>query len=546
MDRIGCGGTAEIFKAKLYGPEGFEKILAIKRILPHLNENIDFIQMLIDEAKIAVQLSHKNIVQVYDLGMVEEDYFIAMEYIEGMNLRAIAQKMKKLKRKIPLGDALFIVIEMCRALDYAHRKKDIDGKPWKIVHRDISPPNILVTREGEVKVVDFGIAKAASKITETVTGVLKGKLAYMSPEQARGDVVDHRSDLFSTGIVLYELITHKSLFKRDNGMKSLELIKNFSLASPFLPADVPSELEYIIMRALQRNRKKRYQTAKEFEIDLNKLLYSSSIESKPDNLVILMEDLYRREKKSKKQKVKEKDFELDSQTRREIAKADQTLIVTRSADSTPQIPHYEPSKNPEADIYTYNTRVLTLDGKIEVKNKRRRTPSTHPIMTSIKNAKRPKKQKTSVKEIEFQESDFGIPNKDKTVLYDNAPSFNLPTNTNLFQRSKTSDLGFPIEEMYVPQKEGHYDFTGPGGPPITLERPILNFAPKPYPIRRRDFPKDHSIDLIPPGSFIIIGFLILFLGMNFYQKLISFLVPMGLNFYNFCWETLQEILNFVI
>jgi len=173
-------------------------------------------------------------------------------------------------------------------------------------------------------------------------------------------------------------------------------------------------------------------------------------------------------------------------------------------------------------------------------------------MESIKNAKRPKKKKRDKKEIEFQESDFDIPGNDKTVLYDIVPSFNLPTNKNLFQKSQSMEggqgveLGFPIEKIYVPQKEGHFDFGGPNDPPITLERPILNFAPKPYPIRRREFPKEYSIDLIPPGSFIIIGFLILFLGMHFYQRLISFLVPVGLNFYNYCWETLQEILQVII
>jgi len=184
LKKLAVGGMAEIYVAKTYGVDGFEKLLCIKRILPHCSADMDFVTMLVDEAKLSVLLSHANIVQVYDLGKVGEDYYISMELINGVNLRDTLYKCREEKIILPTEIACYIASEICKGLDYAHRKTDHNNKPLEIVHRDISPQNILISYEGEVKIVDFGIAKAAMNISHTMAGILKGKIAYMSPEQA--------------------------------------------------------------------------------------------------------------------------------------------------------------------------------------------------------------------------------------------------------------------------------------------------------------------------------------------------------------------------
>ena len=212
--KIATGGMAELFRARRkVGLEGFEKILAIKRILPHLSNNRDFVAMFADEAKIAAQLTHQNIVQIFDYGRLDETYFIAMEFVLGSNLRGIMEKTRQLDTQLSINDCVFIITKAAIGLDYAHRKRNLQNTPLDIIHRDISPQNILVSYEGEVKLTDFGIAKAALTTSITKTGVLKGKVSYMSPEQARGEGLDRRSDIFSLGVVFYELLTHRKLFE---------------------------------------------------------------------------------------------------------------------------------------------------------------------------------------------------------------------------------------------------------------------------------------------------------------------------------------------
>src|SRR4029450_2271011 len=206
IEKLATGGMAEIYKAKNFGVDGFEKLLAIKRILPHCSSDKEFITMLIDEAKLSVALSHTNIAQVFDLGKVGTDYFISMEFVDGINLRELMNRAKETGAQLPEDISVYIVSEICKGLDYAHAKKDTDGNPLNIVHRDISPQNILISYEGEVKIVDFGIAKAATKAHVTQHGALKGKLLYMSPEQAWGKALDKRTDNFSLGVVLYEML----------------------------------------------------------------------------------------------------------------------------------------------------------------------------------------------------------------------------------------------------------------------------------------------------------------------------------------------------
>ncbi|HPQ80107.1 MAG TPA: PEGA domain-containing protein [bacterium] len=292
IDKLAVGGMAEIYKAKTFGVDGFEKELAIKRILPHCAADKDFITMLIAEAKLSVLLSHANIVQVYDLGKVEDDYFISMEFIHGVNLRDILYHAREAKIPIPLDIAVYIVSEVCKGLDYAHRKTDQTNKPLNIVHRDVSPQNVLISYEGEVKIVDFGIAKAAMNISHTMAGILKGKIAYMSPEQALGKAIDSRTDIFSTGILLYEVITGTKLFTGESQFEVLKKIRTTHITPDNLPDSVPAALKPIVAKALAYSVEERYQNAGDFQIDLTKFLYSTYVDFSPRKLAAFIRKIF--------------------------------------------------------------------------------------------------------------------------------------------------------------------------------------------------------------------------------------------------------------
>jgi len=273
MDRIATGGMAELFLAKQTGLKGFEKVVAIKRILPALTQDQEFVGMFINEAKLAALLSHQHIVQIFDLGTTEGFYYIAMEYIMGKDLRGLVQRSQA--RSLPLtpGHALLIASRICAGLDYAHRKKDLHGLDLHLVHRDVSPQNILISYEGEIKLVDFGIAKAATQATETRTGTLKGKLAYMSPEQATGKPLDHRSDIFSLGIVLHELVTGQRLFTGNNEFALIEQVRQAQIAPPSdINRDLPQEIDELVMKALAKNPVDRFQHASDMELAIDHLI----------------------------------------------------------------------------------------------------------------------------------------------------------------------------------------------------------------------------------------------------------------------------------
>jgi len=273
IEKLGTGGMAEIYKAKMEGVEGFQKLVAIKRILPQFSHNKDFTSMFIDEAKVAAQLSHRNIVHIYDLGKIENSYFIAMEYMEGTDLRKVVHEAREKKEKIPIPIALFIASQVASALDYAHNKKDHNGKPLNIVHRDVSPQNILISKDGEIKICDFGIAKAASKASHTRAGSLKGKLQYMSPEQAWGKQIDYKSDIFSLGVVLYEMVTGKHLFEGDSELSILEKVRHPKVepVSKFVK-DCPQEIENLIEKALKENPDERYSDANSMKKEIEEIL----------------------------------------------------------------------------------------------------------------------------------------------------------------------------------------------------------------------------------------------------------------------------------
>lgn len=278
LDRIAIGGMAEIFKAKQSGVRGFEKIVVIKKILQHLSEDPEFVEMFEDEAKIAAQLNHANIVQIYELGEVAETLYITMEFVEGRNLRDVTRAIASKGLHLSVAQCIHIIIEVLKGLDYAHRKKNAAGKNLEIVHRDMSPQNITVSYEGEVKILDFGIAKATSKISRTEAGVLKGKFSYMSPEQASGQEIDQRTDIFAVGVIFHELLTSKRLFKADSDLQTLERVKIANVAKPSeTNSQIDSDLDAIVLKALKQNSDDRYQTSAEFLRELTQYALQKQI-----------------------------------------------------------------------------------------------------------------------------------------------------------------------------------------------------------------------------------------------------------------------------
>jgi TonB family protein len=276
LERIASGGMAELYKAKRTGVEGFQKIVAIKKILPHLADDEEFITMFADEAKLAAQLNHPNIIHIYDLGKIQAGgYFIAMEYVDGRDLRAIQKSGRELGAPLPVPLAVYIASKVASALDYAHRRRDADGHDLHIVHRDVSPQNILISYEGDIKLCDFGIAKATSKASQTQSGALKGKLQYMSPEQAWARPIDRRSDLFSLGVVLHELLTGDRLFRGDTDIQVLEKVRSAEVAPPSRAnPEVPKNLDGVVLRCLTRDPEERYANASDLLRDLDSVLYS--------------------------------------------------------------------------------------------------------------------------------------------------------------------------------------------------------------------------------------------------------------------------------
>ncbi|MDJ0765185.1 MAG: serine/threonine-protein kinase [Myxococcota bacterium] len=296
LDRISVGGMAEVFKAKAFGVEGFERLIAVKRILPSIAEDEEFITMFIDEAKIAVQLQHANIAQIFDLGKVGDAYFIALEYVSGKDLRTIFEQLRKQGEPIPIPMAAYITMKVCEGLDYAHNKKDAAGRELNLVHRDVSPQNILVSYDGEIKIIDFGIAKAAGKAGKTQAGILKGKFGYMSPEQVRGLPLDRRSDIFSVGICLWEIVTGERLFVGESDFSTLEKVRNVEIAPPSTFNErIPEELEKIILKALSREIEDRYQSAMDFHDDLQSWMYTSGNFFARKDLGAFMHETYRAE-----------------------------------------------------------------------------------------------------------------------------------------------------------------------------------------------------------------------------------------------------------
>ena len=271
--RIAAGGMGEIYLARSTGTGGFEKTVIIKTILPHLAEEEEFVDKFLDEGRIVVNLAHGNIVPVFDMDEIDGEYFIAMEYVPGRDLRDVLEALREKGETMPPELAAYIVSEVCEGLGYAHRQTDEEGESLEIVHRDVSPSNVLLSTEGEVKIIDFGIARAADRRAKSLSGRIQGKCCYMSPEQARGGSLDHRSDIFSTGVVLYEMLTGARPFEGDSDLKSLELVRECEYDPPsLLDGRVPEELDAIVERALAEEPEERYQKIDQMGVDLMEFL----------------------------------------------------------------------------------------------------------------------------------------------------------------------------------------------------------------------------------------------------------------------------------
>ena len=302
VDKIATGGMAEIFKAKSFSHAGFEKLLVIKRILQHHSENEDFVKMFIDEAKISVQLQHPNIVHIYDFGKLHSNCYIAMECVNGKDVKQILRKLAVRRKYLPEEYAVYIAHETLAGLDYAHNKSSLHGEPLKIVHRDMSPSNVLVSYEGDVKVADFGIAKAEHRAYDTKDGILKGKFEYMSPEQTRGKSVSGLTDVFSTGIILWEMLTGRRMFKTESDLATLEKIKAGGYPPPsVLNPHISARLDAIVMKALSLDTQARYPNALSFQNALASYLSPNSPTAIKRSMSGFLHELFTEEREEEKQ-----------------------------------------------------------------------------------------------------------------------------------------------------------------------------------------------------------------------------------------------------
>lgn len=289
ISEIAKGGMATIYRANLIGVAGFEKDVAIKKILPYWSHQKEFVDMLIDEAKVLVHLHHNNIVQVFELGKEKDSYFIVMEYVEGFDLKKVIKKLREQNKKLDLSLSCFIIKQICRGLEFAHSRKNKKGNPLNIVHRDISPQNILVNLEGDVKITDFGIAKVIGKSSETATGVLKGKFSYMSPEQALGQNIDLRTDIFALGSVFYELVFGQKCFDGKNDLDIIDKVKNAQVS---FPEEIPDIQLDIFHRALAQNTNHRYQYVAEMRDEIEEMERELNLKASTNDLKSLLVEIF--------------------------------------------------------------------------------------------------------------------------------------------------------------------------------------------------------------------------------------------------------------
>ena len=330
---IGGGGMAQIYQAKTKGLAGFEKHLALKVINPEYANEQRFIQMLIDEAKITVGLSHVNIAQVFDLGQCNGIYYIAMEFVDGLDVLEFVNGLHGMGRRLPIEAVAYIGRQICSGLHYAHTRKDKTGKPLNIVHRDISPQNILVSRAGEVKVVDFGIAKAAGMSSKTQAGVIKGKVNYMAPEQVMGQKADRRTDIFSVGVVVWESLTSQMVYSADNMGELVAAVRKAEIPPPSsVRPEIPPQLDQIVAKALHPNTKERFQSAHQFQVELTKFLSTYAPDYSGSDVAHLVEEVLSRKGRGQQQPAVVSD-EVDADLLGDELQDHNSLIFSASMDA---------------------------------------------------------------------------------------------------------------------------------------------------------------------------------------------------------------------
>lgn len=291
---------AEVFRGEALSHQGFKKQVAIKRVLPHLAQNKSFIDMFLDEARLGARLSHANIVNVFDIGAADDTYFIVMEFIDGCNMKALIEHYRQLGKRIGVKESVYICAETCKGLSYAHDLLDDDGELLNLVHRDISPPNILLSKRGEVKVTDFGLAKATTQLEKTDPGVVKGKFSYLSPEAANAQPLDGRADIFALGIVLWEMLAGRRLFLGETDYQTVKLVQQANVPSlARLNPEVDSDLEEILANALARDPDDRFPDAREFGDALASYLFSKQLKVTSYDIANLVKAVMERKKSTK-------------------------------------------------------------------------------------------------------------------------------------------------------------------------------------------------------------------------------------------------------
>ncbi len=367
LEKLASGGMAEVFLAKSLGASGVNKFLAVKRILPQFSDNQDYIEMFKKEAMIAVNLNHGSVVSIYEFGIERGQFYLVMEYVEGRNLRQILNELKKKSLQFSIEQIVYMIKEVAAGLDHAHRLIDgTTGRPLNLVHRDMSPQNVMVGFEGEVKVIDFGIAKAESQMESTKTGTLKGKFGYMSPEQADGQPIDSRTDLFSLGIVLWEMLANDRLFTSNSEAAILRKIRDCQIPSiRKINPSVPPELESIVTKSLAKDRTQRYQTAAAFHKDLNRFLNTQYPDFSAHDFAIFIKNAFAEVYAESKRKLV--DYSKVSASSEDKTIVTQTLTynpgVSSSSSSTSS--QYVPGLTPSAP--ESQDEILNIDTDTQVK-----------------------------------------------------------------------------------------------------------------------------------------------------------------------------------
>jgi serine/threonine-protein kinase len=351
LEKIASGGMAEVFRAESAGLEGFKKTVAIKRVLPHLSEKKQFMGMFLDEARLSAHLSHSNCVQVFDIGVGDNTYFIVMEFVDGSELKGVIEHRKRLNQPFPIEEACLICVRICEGLAYAHELVDSKGENLHIVHRDMSPPNVLITRHGEVKIVDFGLAKANSQLEHSEPGIIKGKFSYLSPEAALGQPVDGRTDIFAVGIILWELLAGRRLFFGETDLETVRAVQQAKVPPiRSINPRVSPGLESVLARALSGDPSQRYQSARDLGRDLNKILFHLGREVSSFDIAQLVLPIWRERNEKRRPTTAHRgslissliDQALFEFTSLEVGERKSTLSVS---GATPLVGGYEPVQN---------------------------------------------------------------------------------------------------------------------------------------------------------------------------------------------------------